>query len=179
MRALILLLLFCFSLAANAQVVAEHEMKAAYLYNFAYLFDWPDSKRANFHVCILGDEEVGVAMQNYYERRVNGQRMVIARLTTPTPIRLCDILYVGAGEIVNLPKIRNILGNQPTLTVTDKGSLQAVGITLALEGKRLMFDVNLEYCERANLKAKPTLLELARSVRKATDGEIKTSPAGK
>lgn len=179
MRALVLLLLFWFSLAANAQVVAEHEMKAAYLYNFAYLFDWPDSKRANFHVCILGDDEVGLAMQGYYDRRVNGQRMVIARLTTPTPIRLCDILYVGAGEIVNLPKIRNILGNQPTLTVTDKGSLQAVGITLALEGKRLMFDVNLEHCERASLKPKPTLLELARSVRKATDGEIKTLPAGR
>jgi len=65
------------------------------------------------------------------------------------------------------------------LTVTDKGSLQAVGITLALEGKRLMFDVNLEHCERASLKPKPTLLELARSVRKATDGEIKTLPAGR
>lgn len=179
MRALILLLLSCFSLAANAQVVAEHEMKAAYLYNFAYLFDWPDSKRANFHVCILGDEEVGVAMQGYFDRRVNGQRIVIARLTTTTPIRLCDILYVGAGEVVNLPKIRTILGSQPTLTVTDKGSLQAVGVLLALEGKRLMFDVNLEYCERASLKPKPTLLELARSVRKSADGEAKTSSAGR
>ncbi|MBS1141995.1 MAG: hypothetical protein H6R13_3448 [Proteobacteria bacterium] len=175
MRALVLLLLFCFSLAANAQVVAEHEMKAAYLYNFAYLFDWPESRRANFHVCVLGDEEVGLAMQAYYDRRVNGQRMVIARLTTPTPIRLCDILYVGAGDVVNLPKIRSILGSQPTLTVTDKGSLHSVGIMLALEGNRLMFDVNLEYCERASLKAKPTLLELARSVRKSADGDGKTS----
>lgn len=179
MRALILLLLSCFSLAANAQVVAEHEMKAAYLYNFAYLFDWPDSKRANFHVCVLGDEEVGVAMQDYYDRRVNGQRIVIARLTTPTPIRSCDILYVGAGEVVNLPKIRTILGNQPTLTVADKGGLQSVGIMLGLEGKRLLFDVNLEHCERASLKPKPTLLELARNVRRVTDGEAKAPSAGK
>ena len=179
MRALVLLLLFFFSLAAHAQVVAEHEMKAAYLYNFAYLLDWPESRRANFHVCVLGDEEVGVAMQAYYDRRVNGQRIVIARLTTPTPIRSCDILYVGAGEVANLPKIRSILGNQPTLTVADKGSLQSVGVMLGVEGKRLMFDVNLEHCERASLKAKPTLLELARNVRRVTDGETKASAVGR
>lgn len=171
MRILLVLLTFWISLAANAQVVAEHDMKAAYLYNFAHLFEWPESKRANFHICVLGDDEVGAALQGYDERRVNGQRMVIARLTTPTPIRLCDILYVGAGEVVNLPKIRSILGNLPTLTVTEKGALQSVGITLALENKRLMFDVNLEQCERANLKAKPTLLELARNVRKSFDGK--------
>ena len=179
MRVLTLLFMFCFSLAANAQVVAEHEMKAAYLYNFAYLFDWPESRRANFHICVLGDDDVGTAVQAYYDRRVNGQRIVIARLTTPTPIRACDILYVGAGEVVNLPKIRSILGNQPTLTVTDKGGLPSVGIMLALEGKRLMFDVNLEQCERANLKAKPTLLELARSVRKSADGDARTAAAGR
>lgn len=179
MRALVLLLLSCFSLATHAQVVAEHEMKAAYLYNFAYLFDWPESRRANFHVCVLGDEDVGVAMQGYYDRRVNGQRIVIARLTTPTPIRSCDILYVGAGEVVNLPKIRTILGNQPTLIVADKGNLQSVGVMLGIEGKRLMFDVNLEHCERASLKPKPTLLELARSVRKGTEVDAKAASAGR
>ncbi|MCG2578220.1 YfiR family protein [Dechloromonas sp. XY25] len=171
MRALLALFLFWISQAAYAQVVAEPDMKAAYLYNFAHLFEWPESKRANFHICVLGDDEVGAALQGYDERRVNGQRMVIARLNTPTPIRLCDILYVGTGEVVNLPKIRSILGNQPTLTVTERGALQSVGIALALENKRLMFDVNLEHCERINLKAKPTLLELARSVRKSFDGK--------
>ncbi|MDE2441160.1 MAG: YfiR family protein, partial [Betaproteobacteria bacterium] len=74
-------------------------------------------------------------------------------------------------EMVNLPKIRSILGNLPTLTVTDKGALQSVGLMLSLESNRLMFDVNLDHCERANLKAKPMLLELARSVRKASDGK--------
>jgi hypothetical protein len=105
--------------------------------------------------------------------------MVIARLTTTTPIRLCDILYVGAGEAVNLPKIRSMLGNQPTLTVSEKGNLQSVGITLALENNRLLFDVNLEHCEKANLKPKPAMLSLARSVRKAGDGEVRAGAASR
>ncbi|HRF30656.1 MAG: YfiR family protein [Dechloromonas sp.] len=179
MRALVLLLLFWLSPAAHAQVVAEHDMKAAYLYNFAHLFEWPESRRANFHICILGDEEVGAALQGYDEKRINGQRMVIARLTTTTPIRLCDILYVGAGEAVNLPKIRSMLGNQPTLTVSEKGNLQSVGITLALENNRLLFDVNLEHCEKANLKPKPAMLSLARSVRKAGEGEVRAGAASR
>jgi hypothetical protein len=30
---------------------------------FTHLFEWPESRRANFHICILGDEELGAAMQ--------------------------------------------------------------------------------------------------------------------
>lgn len=175
MRALLLLLGFWVSLAANAQGVSEHDMKAAYLYNFAHLFEWPESRRANFHICILGDEEVGAAMQEYDEKRVNGQRMVIARLSTTTPIRLCDILYVGAAAVGNLPKIRSMLGGQATLTVADKAPLQSVAVVLALENQHLVFDVNLEYCERANLKPKLIVLGLARLVRKATEGDLKGS----
>lgn len=173
MRALLLLFGFCISLAANAQMVSEHDMKAAYLYNFAHLFEWPESRRANFHICILGDEEVGAAMQGYEEKRINGQRMVIARLNTAAPIRLCDILYVGAAEVGNLPKIRAMLGGQPTLTVADKVPLQSVAVALALENKHLMFDVNLEHCERASPKPRQTVLGLARLVRKPVDGEAK------
>ena len=171
MRRLLVLLSLCISLAANAQVVSEHDMKAAYLYNFAHLFDWPESSRANFHLCVLGDEEVGAALQRFDERRVDGKRIVIARLATLAPIRLCDILYVGAGEQGSLPKIRNTLGSQATLTVGDRGSLPAMGVLLTLENSRLVFDVNLEHCERTGLKPKPTLLGFARSVRRAGDSE--------
>lgn len=179
MRTLLLVFGFWISLVANAQVVSEHEMKAAYLYNFAHLFEWPESRRANFHLCILGDEEVGAAMQDYGEKRVNGQRMVVARLTTTAPIRLCDILYVGAAEAVNLPRIKSMLGSWPTLIVADRAPLQSVAVTLALENKHLMFDVNLEQCERANLKPKQTVLGLARHVRRLSDSDTRGTTASR
>lgn len=179
MRTFLLLFGFWLSLAANAQLVSEHDMKAAYLYNFAHLFEWPESRRANFHICILGDEEVGAAMQGYGEKRVNGQRMVIARLNTTAPIRLCDILYVGAAEVINLPKIRSLLGVQPTLTVADSAPLPSVAVALALENKLLTFDVNLEQCERASLKPKQNVLGLARHVRKSFESDAKSSAASR
>jgi len=177
MRSLLALLAMWISLAANAQVVSEHDMKAAYLYNFAHLFDWPESSRANFHLCVLGEEDVGAALQRFDERRVDGKRIVIARLSSLAPIRLCDILYVGVGELPSLPKIRSTLGSQPTLVVTDRGNLPAVGVMLGIENSRLVFDVNLEQCERAGLKAKPTLLGFARSVRRAGEAEARPLPA--
>jgi hypothetical protein len=179
MRRLLALLALWISLAAYAQVVSEHDMKAAYLYNFAHLFDWPESSRANFHLCVLGDEEVGAALQRFDERRVDGKRIVIARLSSLAPIRLCDILYVGAGEQASLPKVRSTLGNQPTLVVADRGNLPAVGVMLGIENDRLVFDVNLEHCERAGLKAKQTLLGFARSVRRASDGEVRPVSASR
>src|SRR5574343_983656 len=105
-------------------------------------------------------------------------RIVIARLSTMAPIRLCDILYIGASELSGLTKIRSTLNNQPTLLVADRGGLPSVGVLLSLENSRLVFDVNLEQCERAGLKPKPTLLDFARSVRKAGETEARLSPAG-
>lgn len=177
MRRLLPLLAFWTSLAAHAQVVSEPDMKAAYLYNFAHLLEWPESSRANFHLCVLGDEEVGAALQRFDERRVVGKRIVIARLSTMAPIRLCDILYVGASEQSGLTKIRSTLNNQPTLLVADRGGLPGVGVLLGLENSRLVFDVNLEQCERAGLKPKQTLLDFARSVRKSGETEARLSPA--
>lgn len=173
MRKLSLIFAAWISVAANAQVVSEHDMKAAYLYNFAYLFEWPESRRANFHVCVVGDDDVGTAMLAYDARRVNGQRLVIARLSTLAPIRLCDIVYVGASELGNLPKIRSMLGGLPTLVVADKAPQPAASIALALDNKHLMFDVNLDQCERVNLKPRQTLLDLARYVRKAPETEAR------
>ena len=110
MRLLTLLLTFWLSLAAHAQTaVSEPEMKAGYLFNLALNTEWPENQRANFNICLLGDEDVGQAMRKYDQRRINDQRVVIARLTSMTPIRQCQVLFIGASEIINLPKMLKIL----------------------------------------------------------------------
>jgi hypothetical protein len=167
MRSLFFLLSFWLSLAANAQTtVSEHEMKAVYLFNLAMHTDWPENLRANFNICLLGDEEVGLAMRKYDERRINDQRVVIARLTSMTPIRQCQVLYVGANEIVNLPKMLKILEDLPVLTVTDAPNVKSVSMLLALENNRMVFDLNLEQCQRVNLKPQAKLLRMARNLKK-------------
>lgn len=168
MRLVAFLIMLTFSLAIGAQTVAEHEMKAAYLFNFARFTEWPANERANFNICILGDEDLGRAMRKYEERRISDQRVVIARLNSTTPIRQCNLLFVGAGELPNLPKINAQLGEMPVLTVTDRPAPVPVGIVLSLESERLVFDVNIEHTQKAKLKHHSSVLRLARNIRKAS-----------
>lgn len=168
MRILAYLLAAWFSLSAHADPVAEYDMKATYLYNFAAFTEWPESERATFNLCTLGDENLGQALLRFEGKLIGGVRMAIARLSSLSAIRKCQLLFVGEREQANLPRILAELGDEPVLTVTDAPLLGQVCIVLALENRRLVFDVNFEQCRRLNLRPSSTLLRLARNVKKAS-----------
>ena len=105
-------------------------------------------------------------MRKYDLRRINDQRVVIARLSSMTPIRQCQVLFIGASEIINLPKMLKILEDLPVLTVTDAPNIKTVSMALALESDRMVFDLNLEQCQRVNLKPQAKLLRMARNLKK-------------
>lgn len=168
MRILLSLLIAWFSLTAHADPVGEYDMKASYLYNFAAFTEWPDSERATFNLCTLGDDNLGLALLRFEGKRIAGLRVAVARLSSLAAIRKCQLLFVGEREVINLPRIVAELGDEPVLTVTDTPALPQVGIVLSLENRRLVFDVNFEQCRRLNLRPSSTLLRLARSIRKAS-----------
>lgn len=166
MRKLIILLASCLSLAANAEPVSEYDMKASYTYNFAAYTEWPESNRANFNVCTLNEEDVGLALRKFEGKRLHGRRLVIARLSSFVAVSQCQVLFIGEREISNLPRILSQLGDEPLLTVSDASSSTMTCMVLSLEGQRLVFDVNLEKCQQAKLKPSSALLRLARNVKK-------------
>ncbi len=166
MKRLLLLVALCLSGPLRAEPVGEYDLKAAYLFNLARYTDWPEMNRANFNFCILGDEELGRAMLRYDERRIREMRVVIARISSITPIRQCQLLYVGGRELASLGKIHSMLGELPVLTVADFPATPQVGIAIALEENRLVFDLNMEHWNKAGLKPQLTLVRLARAVRK-------------
>lgn len=165
-RQLIFLLLFVFSVPAFAQSVPEYDLKAGYAYNFAAQIQWPDTGRVNFNFCTLNEENVGLALQKFAGRPLHGRRFVVARLTSLVAINQCQVLYIGAGEVVNLSRINKQLGDEPVLTISDVPEISNVCIKLALDGERLVFDINLERCQQAKLNPGPNLLRLARVVTK-------------
>lgn len=163
---LALLITLWLSAGARAQPVSEYEMKALYLINFASYIAWPESDRDAFSVCTLGDDEMAETLTRYENRKIGGQRMTIARLSSLGAIRKCQLLFVGAREGANLQRITTLLSDEPTLLVSDIPLLEHVGIVLAVNGRHLVFDVNYDQCRRIGLKPNSTLLRLARTVRK-------------
>ena len=166
LRTFFLLLAFALSLTARADPVSELELKGMYLYNFAKHTEWPESDLAMFNICILGDNDLGVAMHKLEGRAIHGRRLVVARLSSMAALRNCQVLFIGRDEIRSLPQIKSKLGDEPVLTVVDVPNVPSVCITVLQEGERLSFDVNMPQCQRGKLKPTTPMLRLARNVAK-------------
>lgn len=165
-RCLLILLAALAAGTARAEPVSEYDMKATYLYNFARYTDWPFQSRANFNLCVLGDDELGAALSRLELDRIAGMRVVVARLSSLVAIRQCQMLYLPAHQSAAIRRIRAELADLPVLTVGEPGSEGEVAITLRLQGARLVFDINQPLFERSGLRPQETLLRLARQVRR-------------
>ena len=166
MRRLFVVLLLFASLSAGAEPLSEYQLKAGFAYNIAAYTEWPASDRRNFNFCTLNEENVGLGLSQFEGKQLHGRRLVIARLTSLVAIRQCQVLYVGEREAANLPRILKQLGDEPVLIISDAPEATNVCIKLALDGERLVFDINLERCQLARLNPGSNLMRLARVVTK-------------
>jgi hypothetical protein len=166
-RVLVLLALLVLGTpGVRAEALPELDLKATYTYNFAALTQWPPSTRANFNLCVLGDDNLAAAMRRLEGKALHGRAVAVARLGSLAAIRDCDVLYVGVDEAPSLPHIVALLGDAPVLTVTDAPPPQPAAILIVPEGTRLAFEVDLERSRRAGLRPGAALLGLARNLRR-------------
>lgn len=150
------------------RAVPEYAMKAAYLYNFAQLTDWPTQPTSadNFTLCIAGQGEVIDALAGMAGRSVRGRALKPVRISQAVEAAQCDMLYVGDGSGQRGSRMVELLRGKPVLTVTDDPRVAREGAMLLIvpDGKRLAFEVNLDSAARSQLKFSSKLLRLASRV---------------
>lgn len=162
---LLLILSLWLSQSSWAGTISEYEMKATYLYNFAVFTEWPKSEGDTFNLCILGQDNFGTALNRIEGKIVHGRRLFVARLSSLSAIRRCDLLYITDRESTKLGVIFTELGDTPVLTVAETSPANtSAAINLALEGQRLVFDINVPRARNARLSISSKLLQLARSL---------------
>jgi hypothetical protein len=150
-------------LRAWAQGVPEYTMKATYLYNFMVFAQWPAPEPGEpLNLCVLGSDPFGAALDGLQGKPVNGRRLQVQRLRGYAGLRRCHLLFIAESEIPNLALIHSALGEAPVLTVADIPA-PGLGIVLAVEGKRLVFDVSLSRVKRTGVELSSKVLQLARS----------------
>lgn len=167
---------------AYAEQVGEYELKTAYLYNFALFTAWPASwapeTGGTMAICTIGQDQFGTAIDQLHGRKIRGKRLVVRRAVTLDEAATCHILYITQGEYANMPKIFETLRNTSVLTVSDmqvdranalldethNAVPQRCIITLILENKKLLFEVDAAAAKRAGLSLSSRLLYLARHV---------------
>ena len=151
------------------KAVPEYTMKAAYLYNFAQLTDWPTDSVAGgeFHLCIYGQDEFGGALDALRDKLINGRKVRIRYISEPAEARLCHMLFISQAESKrNTSRLFDVLRGYSVLTVSDNAQ-EVPGSTISLsttKEQRLSFAIDIDAGKRAQLRFSSKLLALAKRV---------------
>jgi hypothetical protein len=155
---------------AFAADLAEYQVKAAFVYNFARYVEWPPEtlggKDNPFTICIIGQDPFGTAFSSVEGRVVSGRPLRVRRDVRSEEAVGCQIAFIADSEERRFQSDLRALGSTAVLTISDiEGFAEAGGaIGLFVADNRLQFDANFATLQRANLKASSQALRLARRV---------------
>lgn len=158
--ALLGLALAALPLALPAQVVAEAELKAAFIYNFALFTEWPPGALDGdgpFLICIAPGSPLRGALARLAGQALHGRRLAllpVAGAVWSEP--RCHLAVLDGGAP---PESRRGL-----MTVANGEAPAGAVITLTLQDEHLRFDVDADAARRAGLTLSSKLLRLARTV---------------
>jgi hypothetical protein len=154
----------------------EYRVKAAFLFHFAQLVDWPAATLPDnsLFLCTLGEDPFQGALEGTVAGKAIGNHIIRVRhLWQPQDMQACQIVFLGKAQSKRIPALVADLHNAPVLTVGETaGFLDAGGmICFLLEENKVRFEINLEAAESANLKIGSRLLLLAQNVVKESQGK--------
>jgi hypothetical protein len=162
---------------AQAEVLEEYQVKAAFLYQFTKFIEWPAEAFANanapFSICVAGADPFGNALNQLFQQKTVGQRRLeVRRSAHGEDLQGCQILFISASEHKRFPAILDKVKGSPVVTVSESDRFMQAGgaINFFLSEERVRFDINLEATEGTGLKFSSRLLSVARTVLKAQRG---------
>jgi len=149
----------------------EYYVKAAFLYNFARLIEWPTTafptETSPFHLCFIGKEPFDSALRSIRNKKINGRSLIIHRGIFSDHASKCQILFISQSEKNNIPHILSILNHAPVLTVSElPGFAEQQGhIRLFLSNdEKIKLEINHDAINKAGLKISSRILTLAKIV---------------
>ena len=149
--------------------VSEHQLKAAFLYNFTQFTEWPartfSTPEAPIVIGIIGEDPFGKTLDDLVKGEVvRGRPLVVQRFRAGEDFGGCQILFISRSEKERLGALLTELKGRPVLTVSDiKDFAQEGGmVSLILANKAVKLEVNQAVAEEAALQLSAKLLKLAR-----------------
>jgi len=146
-----------------------HEVKAAFLFNFAKFIDWPPSSFASpttpFTVCVLGQDPFGNILDYTLQGKMVGDRpLAVRRLKDKAEARSCQIVFVSSSENVHMVEILKSLQEANVLLVGETAGFATMGgaIEFTLEENHVRFTINIDAVDPSGLKFSSKLLALAK-----------------
>ncbi len=149
----------------------EHQVKIAFLYNFARFVEWPKATFARpdapVILGILGSDEFCSDIEKMLQgKTVDSRPLVIRHVRSVEQVQPSQILFIGTSVHGDLARILGLLSGVPILTVGDTDRFTSLGgmISFRMEANKVRFEINIDAAERAGLKLSSKLLSVSRVV---------------
>ena len=169
---LALLLAVALGAPARAQTAKEeYEVKAAFLFHFAQLVEWPPGtikgEGEPMRVCTLGEDPFRGALETTLKGKKVGERALrVDHVKQADEAKACQILFFSRNEEKRIPALLAQLGTSPVLTVGESDGFAREGgiIGFSVEDQKIRFEINLDAARRAGIRVSSRLLLLAKNV---------------
>lgn len=154
----------------------EHEIKAAFLYNFVRFIVWPADAfagpEAPLSICLVGQDPFGPTLDELVaNERVDGRPLAVRRLAAPSKDAACHLLFASPSERARFASILKAVDTRRVVVVTDALDLLPLGghISFFMESNRVRFAVNADAVRQAEFQVNSRLMRLARIVEGGAD----------
>lgn len=155
--------------------LAEYQVKALFLYNFANFVEWPKnafkSESSSIRLCLFGEVPFGIFLDEMDGTLIGDRKLNIKRTQTLKEIKDgCQILFIGDDKKVILPTFWNEIKYLYVLSIgEEKGFAQKGGIVNIMRTTdQVQFEVNISNAMANGLFISSDLLSLARKIRENT-----------
>lgn len=152
---------------ALAQPATEHDLKAAFIYNFVQFTQWPEGalKGGTINLCVSRGTILHMALEPIAGKTAHGKIVALTPFQNEA-VTGCHVLVAESDDRNKLGQLRRLMADGPVLTITDDPELMREGfmIGMLVESRRIAFIVDNTRATGARLTISSRLLRLARSV---------------
>ena len=149
----------------------EYAVKAAFLFHFAQLTNWPSGTLQHatdqFTFCTTGKDPFNGTLETILSGKMVKEHAVrILHLKDLSGVEGCQVLFIGVSDSAHLTALIANLRNLPILTTGETDEFVRLGgmIGLRREQDRLRFDINVQAAEKCNMTFSSELLSLAKTI---------------
>jgi len=151
--------------AAEAQISAESQIKAVFLFNFAQFLEWPPrafpEPRAPIVIGVLGDDPFGPFLDGLVQGEKIGERpILVRRYRQAADAGECHILFISRSEAGRISGILSQLKGRSVLTVADMEGFAVRGgmVRFATVNGKIQLRVNVAAARASELTISARLL---------------------
>jgi hypothetical protein len=171
----VLAVVFAIANPAAQAPAPEGKLKAAFVSKFPQFVEWPAplvERDIPLTLCVAMPDPFGPDLDELVsDQSLNGHAMVVRRLDLEASLNGCHVLFLPSAAAGAARHLLRKAASIPILTIGDDRRFLDEGgiIGLRMVGGRVRFEVSVAAARRAGLKLSSQLLQLALSVRGATE----------